>query len=115
MDRLSGTVAHLGISNPISGGFDSHIPRQTPGERTREFIEEVARKHYVDVEDVLTGKKRNVHITSARWEIIDHYLKKGFSTTRIGRILNISHTTVVRARQQMRLGRTPYRRYVKES
>ncbi len=61
----------------------------------REIIDRVAKLHDVDPDD-LTGPSRMPCLCAARREVMRELRAKGWSTPRIGRLLNRDHSTVVK-------------------
>ena len=60
----------------------------------REIIARVAKLHDVDPDDI-TGPSRHAELCEARFCIMRELRDKGWSTPRIGRLLNRDHSTVV--------------------
>ena len=71
-----------------------YIPPSLTRYTGRDIIARVAKLHDVEPEEI-TGPSRMRHLCEARREIMRQLRAKGWSTTRIGRLLNRDHSTVV--------------------
>lgn len=60
----------------------------------REIIARIAKLHDVEPDDI-TGPSRASEICEARFCVMRELRAKGWSTPRIGRLLNRDHTTIV--------------------
>lgn len=62
--------------------------------QARQIIREIAKEHGVDPARI-TGRCRVQRVFRARVEVAKRLRERGYSTTRIGAILNLDHTTIV--------------------
>jgi ATPase involved in DNA replication initiation len=67
----------------------------------RETVDRIARLHDVAPEDI-TGPSRAPALCEARRCVMRELRDKGWSTTRIGQLLNRDHSTIVHAMRRAR-------------
>ena len=65
----------------------------------RDQVEAICQQHEVTLDEVL-GPRRTRHIVAARHNVMVALRARGWSTTRIGQIMDRDHSTVVHALQK---------------